>query len=156
MKIGSAREYIEVEAERSSYASEIKLDVTLNIQDFRGSYGGVYVSQQELNDFIDSLYALEDRRRGAARFCSRGPDELLFEYRQPDYAANTEGEPQLIFEIRSKDTVGNMAIEAQLHRYYFGESTSNPVYLKGCFDVGPEVISELILLFQNAIKLINS
>ncbi|WP_237066888.1 hypothetical protein [Microbulbifer guangxiensis] len=149
-------EYIEIEPERSSYASEVKLDVTLNIKDFRGSYGGVYVSQQELNRFIDSLYALEDRRQGAARFCSRGPDELLFEYRQPDYAAHAEGDPQLLFEIRSTDTIGHMAIEAQLHRYYFGESSSNPVYLKGCFDVGPEVISELILLFHEAEKLINS
>ena len=63
MKIGSDKEYVQIEElERNPAgtpcAGDIKLSVMLKLQNFSGSYDGVWVERQEIDNFISELKIL--------------------------------------------------------------------------------------------------
>lgn len=88
MKIGSDNEFIElVELERNPKrtlcAGDIKLQVNLKLQDFNGTYSGVW------------LEALEESRKGSARITSMSPEEFILEIRSSDNLGHLEIKTQL-------------------------------------------------------------
>lgn len=135
MKIGNKSEYIELkELEKNPKgtpgAGDINLQVNIKLQDFQGSYSGVWVESTEMNRFLVELKALEKSRKGNAKISSMSPEEF-------------------ILEIRSSDNLGHMEIETQLHRLQFSGPKYWPIILKGGFEAQPEAISELISCFKD-------
>ena len=135
MKIGSNNEYIElIELERNPEgtpcAGDINLQVNLKLQEFQGSYSGVWVEATEMARFLVELKALEASRNGSAKICSMSPEEF-------------------ILEIRSSDSLGHMEIETQLHRLQYSGPKYWPIFLKGGFEAQPKTISEIISCFRS-------
>ncbi|MFB3240110.1 hypothetical protein Q7C15_15165 [Aeromonas salmonicida] len=133
MKIGSQKESLELDVmERNSKdfpcAGDIKLRVVLNLQEFSGSYNGIWLEFTDVERFIVDLKSLDGTRVGSAKISSMSPDEFML-------------------EIRSSDSLGHIEIEVQLHRYQYSGVKSWPVYLKGGFVVESENIKRLISCF---------
>ncbi|HDX8592742.1 hypothetical protein ACK32U_06885 [Aeromonas dhakensis] len=133
MKIGSKKESLELDVmERNSKdspcAGDIKLRVALNLQEFSGSYNGIWLEFTDMERFILDLKSLDETRVGSAKISSMSPDEF-------------------ILEIRSSDSLGHIEMEVQLHRYQYSGTQSWPVYLKGGFVAEPEYVKKLISCF---------
>ncbi|MBU1219649.1 hypothetical protein KKF34_18025 [Myxococcota bacterium] len=138
MRIGSDIEYIEIEEierilEGFPCAGDVRLRVSLSLQEFRGSYDGIWLDLTEVESFLDSLSVLDEERQGIARIVSISPGEF-------------------IFEIRSSDKSGHMEIEVQLRRYQYSGTRYWPIYLSGGFQVQPDAIKQLIVGFKSFIK----
>nr|WP_320012435.1 hypothetical protein [uncultured Desulfobulbus sp.] len=134
MKIGIDEEYVEIEElernpDGTPCAGDVNVKVTLQLQDFSGSYSGVWLELPEMEKFIDELKALDKKRIGCAKISSMSPDEFLM-------------------EIRSSDSLGHMEIEIQLHRYQYSGPKYWPIYLRGGFEVQPDTIGQLISCFK--------
>jgi hypothetical protein len=134
MKIGSKKEYLEiVELERNPEgtpcAGDVNVRVDLSLQEFYGSYAGVWLELPEMEKFISDLEELDKTRSGRAKVSSMSLDEFTL-------------------EISSSDSLGHMEIEAQLHRHQYSGSKYWPIYLKGSFEVQPETIRQLISCFK--------
>ena len=134
MKIGSDNEFIElVELERNPKrtlcAGDIKLQVNLKLQDFNGTYSGVWLEASAMMEFHNELEALEESRKGSARITSMSPEEF-------------------ILEIRSSDNLGHLEIKTQLHRHQYSGPKYWPIYLRGGFEVQPDTIRQLMSCFK--------
>lgn len=136
MRIGSDNEYIELEQleripEGIPCAGDINLKVSLILQEFRGSYSGVWLETPQVHEFIKQLEALDNGRICSAKITSMSPEEF-------------------VIEIRSSDDLGYVEIEAQLHRYQYSDHGSKywPIYLRGGFEVQQETIKQLISCFK--------
>ena len=134
MKIGSKNEYLELkELERypegEPCAGDINLQVNLKLQDFYGSYSGVWLDAPSMGEFLKELETLEISRKGEAKITSMTPEEF-------------------ILKIRSSDNSGHMEIEAQLHRHQYSGPKYWPIFLKGGFEVQPDTIKQLITCFK--------
>ncbi|WDE09371.1 hypothetical protein [Thalassomonas haliotis] len=130
MKIGSEKEYIEIEELKRSpkgtpCAGDVNIRVGLNLQAFCGSYDGIWLELPEMERFLSELKTLDEKRNGSAKISSMSPEEFTL-------------------EIRSSDSLGHMEIETQLHRYQYSGPKYWPIYLKGGFEVLPETIRQLI------------
>ncbi|WYD81882.1 MAG: hypothetical protein V8K32_05740 [Candidatus Electrothrix gigas] len=138
MRIGSEKEYLEIEElERNSggtsCSGDVNVRVALSLQDFSGSYDGVWLELPEMQSFLSELDALDAERKGSAKISSISPEEFTL-------------------EIRSSDALGHMEIEAQLHRYQYSGPKYWPIILKGGFEVEPETIGQLISCFKELTK----
>ena len=134
MKIGSEDEFIEIEElernpESTPCARDVNVKVSLSLQAFSGSYGGVWLGRPEMERFISELEILDERRNGCATISSMSPEEFTL-------------------EIRSSDSLGHMEIETKLHRHQYSGPKYWPIYLKGGFETQPETIRQLISCFK--------
>ena len=135
MKIGIDCEYIEiVELDRTPIdspcgAGDVNVKVSVQLQDFRGMYGGIWFEVTAIKDFIGSLESLDISRKGSAKITSMSPEEFAL-------------------EIRSSDNLGHMEIEVYLHRYQYSGSKNWPIYLRGGFEAQPENIKQLTSCFK--------
>jgi len=131
MRIGSNNEFIEiVEIEKRSpegtpCSGDVKVCVSVQLQEFFGKYSEVWFELTELKAFIDTLISLENSRFGAAKIMSMSPDEFCF-------------------EIRSSDKLGHMEVEVSLQRFQYSGPKYWPIKLSGGFQVEPEAIKYLI------------
>ncbi|MDM8539051.1 hypothetical protein QUF70_20050 [Desulfobacterales bacterium HSG17] len=140
MLIGSDNEYIKLkELERipatTSGAGDINLEVHIVLQDFSGSYSGIWLETPAIDKFLRDLIMLEESGNGKAVVSSMSPEEF-------------------VLEIRSTENPNYMEIEVQLHRYQYsvhGGIKYWPVYLKGGFEVPPETVIQLISCFKSYI-----
>ena len=109
MKIGRDNEYIILQnlervPEGIPCAGDINLRVSLNFQEFSGSYSGVWLEASEVDEFLKQLEAVHHGRKGSAKINSMSPEEF-------------------VFKIRSSDDLEFMEIEAQLHRYQYSNGS---------------------------------
>ena len=138
MKLGSGSEFIELtELERTPKrvpcAGDIRVEVSIRLQDFNGRYSGVWLEFAEMARFISQLEDLEKTRRGSARISGMSPKEFSF-------------------EIRSSDKLGHMEVEVSLQRYQYSGRKYWPVSISGGFEVEPESIGLLISCFNEFTK----
>jgi len=134
MKIGTKEEFIEIEElerepEGSPCAGDVNVSVALALQEFSGSYDGVWLALPEMERFVAELEILDEKRNGSAKISSMSPEEF-------------------VLEIRSSDTLGHMEIEAKLHRHQYSGPKYWPIHLKGGFETQPETIRLLISCFK--------
>jgi hypothetical protein len=134
MKIGTKEEFIEIEElerepEGSPCAGDVNVSVALALQEFSGSYDGVWLALPEMERFVGELEILDEKRNGSAKISSMSPEEF-------------------VLEIRSSDTLGHMEIEAQLHRHQYSGPKYWPIHLNGGFETQPETIRQLISCFK--------
>ncbi|RJG36508.1 hypothetical protein D1Z90_20355 [Motilimonas pumila] len=131
MIIGSTDEFIEIEElQRSQSNSDIGVYVKLKLQDFCGSYSGVFIGEPEISLFCEQLKSLNLSRQGFAKINSLTPDEFKL-------------------EIRSVGSLGKMEIEAQIHRHQYSGDKYWPIYLNGGFEVEPNAIEQLLFYFND-------
>jgi hypothetical protein len=134
MKIGFEEEFIVIdELERNPdgtpCAGDVNVRISLSLQEFSGSYGGIWLELPEMERFISELEILDEKRTGSVGISSMSPEEFTL-------------------KIRSSDSLGHMEIEVQLHRYQYSGPKYWPIYLKGGFETQPETIRLLISCFK--------
>lgn len=132
MKIGSDKEYVEIEElKRNSEGAscDVNVRVALSLQEFCGSYDGIWLELSEIERFISDLEVLDESRNGSAMVSSMSPKEFTL-------------------KIRSSDSLGHMEIEAQLHRHQYSGPKYWPIYLNGGFEAEPKIIRQLISCFK--------
>jgi len=134
MKVGSNNEYLELNelernSEGASCAGDINLQINLKLQDFYGSCSGVWLELPAMEEFLKELETLDLSRKGEAKITSMSPEEF-------------------ILIIRSSDNLGHMEIETQLHRHQYSGPKYWPIYLKGGFEIQPDMIKQLISCFK--------
>lgn len=132
MRIGTNDEHLELEERErlleAPGSGDVKLNVGLRLQSFRGTYDRVWIAESDRHRFLDQLRVLEAARVGSAKLLSMSRDEFTL-------------------DVRSTDALGHMEVEAQLHRYQYSGRKSYPVHLSGGFEVDPGVIMQLINFF---------
>jgi hypothetical protein len=130
MKIGTEKEYIELlEIERTPSgipcAGDVRIDVSIQLQEFSGHYSEVWLEFTEIEKFLIELHELNDSRNGNASIVSMSPDEFFL-------------------EIRASDNLGHMEIKTILQHYQYSGEKQRSVKVSGGFHVDPVAISQLI------------
>ncbi|WP_076588894.1 hypothetical protein, partial [Vibrio ostreicida] len=82
MIIGSTDEFIEIEElERSQPNGDVGVYTKLKLQDFSGSYSGIFIGEPEIKLFCEQLARLNSSRQGLAKINSLTPEEFQLEIR---------------------------------------------------------------------------
>lgn len=82
MKLGNETEYLElVEEERmpkgTPTVADVRIKVTLKLQEFYGSYSNIWLEKPEIERFIEELKTVVEQRQGSVKLGEKG-DRLLF------------------------------------------------------------------------------
>jgi hypothetical protein len=93
---------------------DVRVEVTIRLQEFAGSYENVWLSRPELQSFLGQLSDLIETRKGKAELHSMSPDEFWL-------------------EIRPADTSGHFEVATQLKRHQYGGTPHCPTVVAGGF-----------------------
>ena len=134
MKIGTEEEFVELtELDRNPSgtpcAGDIKIDVSVKLQEFGGRYSEVWLEFSAMKCFLTQLEALKEYRQGSSKISSMSSEEFSF-------------------EIRSSDKLGHMEIEVSLQRYQYSGPKNWPTRIFGGFEIDPQAIEQLISCFR--------
>ena len=138
MKIGDNNEYIElIEQERIPEplptSGNVRVKVSVQLQEFRGTYENVWLDKIELNKLIKELITLNETRQGKVTLKSVSPDEFWV-------------------EIRSVDSVGHFEVQVQLKRYQYSGPTNWPTSVAGGFELDPSQLELIIKSFSALVE----
>jgi len=109
---------------------DLRLKVSVRMDDFAGAYDGVWIARDDWREFITSLQTLEPERRGKASLIAMSPDEF-----------------ELHLEII--DRAGHLAAHGFLSRYHF-RPNQDPLRsrIEYYVDVDPSLLRELVGSFS--------
>jgi len=134
MKIGDNNLFIElIEVERVPEhlptSGDVKVKVTVQIQEFRGTYENVWLGSIELRIFLKELIKLNEKRKGKVKLNALSPEDFWF-------------------EIYSIDNVGGFEVQVQLKRHFYSGSANCPTLLSGGFFLDPSQFDSIIKGFS--------
>ena len=138
MKIGNNNEYIElIEQERVPEhlptSGNVRVKVSVQLQEFHGSYENVWLDKNELRIFLKELHKLNETRKGKVYLKSLSPDEFWV-------------------EIRTIDSVGHFEVQVQLKRHQYSGPTYWPTSVAGGFELDPFQLESIIKGFRALVE----
>jgi hypothetical protein len=109
---------------------DLRLKVSVRMDDFAGAYAGVWIARDDWRAFITSLRTLEHERRGEASLIAMSPDKF-----------------ELHLEII--DRAGHLAAHGFLSRYHFRPNQDAlRSRIEYYVDVDPSLLRELVGSFS--------
>ena len=132
--IGRDDEHLQLEAmewvpAHHPMPGDVRVQVTLRLQDFCGSYSGVWLSKPELERFLKELESLEDSRKATARLDAVSPNEFSL-------------------ELRPYGHLGHFEASVLLGRHQFSGPSCWPTTLCGGFEVDPAGLPSILSGFR--------
>ena len=110
---------------------DVRINATVRLQQFSGSYSGVWLARPELEKFVEQLSSLVGTNQGVAKLESMGPGEFSLEIR---YASST-------FEV-----------VVQLGRHQYSGPTYWPTKLSGGFGIEGSQLGSILASFQSLLE----
>jgi hypothetical protein len=136
--IGRDREHLELEEmervpQHLPTPGDVRVNVNLRLQEFRGSYSNVWLSRPDLEKFVEQLKLLIKTRKTAAKLEAMSPGEFCF-------------------ELRPYDSLGHFEASVQLGRHQFSGPTYWPTVLSGGFEVDPSELESILAGFRTFLE----
>ena len=134
MRIGTEKEHTDlVVLERAPSGvpneGDLRVQVSVTLGAFRGTYDSVWLEQPVLSDFVESLASLERTRSGEALLQSATPEEFSI-------------------KLRSRDNSGHLVAEVSLQRYQYSGPTYWPTKVSGGFELEPTELPKIVSQFR--------
>lgn len=135
MYVGRDEEHLELqELERVPAhlptAGDVRLAVSLRLQEFSGGYDGVWVARPALKRFVEQLDVLLRTRKSTARIEAMSPGEFSM-------------------ELRPVGQLGHYEVRVLLGRHQYSGTTSWPTALSGGFELGPSDLPVILAAFES-------
>lgn len=136
MLIGRDKEYVEiVELERIPDTlptpGDVRVEVTVRLQDFGGRYGEVWLAQPDLVKFVRDFEAVVTAGSGRAVLEAMSPDELTLEFEQ----------------LTTEEHV-RLHVRLGRYQYSWGWDTYWPTSVEGGFEVASCALPSILAGFQ--------
>jgi hypothetical protein len=134
MRIGRDDEYLEIEElercpDTLPGAGDVKVKVTVRLQEFSGSYSGVWLAKRDLVRFVAQLQAVFDTRTGKANLEAMSPNVLAV-------------------ELRPMNSRGYFEMSVRLGRHQYSGDTNWPTFVAGGFEIEPDELRSVLLAFK--------
>jgi hypothetical protein len=136
MRIGTENEHLDLELlGRDGQPGipprrrDLQVKATLKLQEFGGSYSGVWLFEPDVVRFVDELQAIVESRRGTAKLDSMSPGELTL-------------------ELRPTDPVGHFELSVRMSRHQWSGPTYWPTTVSGGFEVDPTCLPAILRDFE--------
>jgi hypothetical protein len=138
MLIGREEEHIELELlervpEHLPTPGDVRVRATVKLQEFGGSYSGVWLAQPDLAKFVEQLKSLRDNRQGSAKIEAMIPDEFSLEF-------------------RPLDSLGHLEATVRLGCGHYRERSFGPTILTGGFEIEPSQLESVLDAFQTLLE----
>lgn len=136
--IGRDEEHLELEEmervpKHLPTPGDVRVKVTLRLQDFRGSYPNVWLSKLGLERFVGELKLLVETRKTKAKLNAMSPEEFSL-------------------ELRPYDTLGHFEASVRLGRCQDSGATYWPTMIAGGFEIKPSQLQSILASFQSLLE----
>lgn len=138
MFIGRHHEHLELEEveripDHLPTPGDVRVRATVKLQDFGGSYAGVWLARSELSKFVDQLRTVVETRRGTATLEAMSPGEFTI-------------------ELRSLDSAGHFEVRVRVGRHQYSGRTNWPTMVAGGFEVEPDQLPSVLAAFESLLS----
>ena len=136
--IGRDEEHLELEEmervpKHLPTPGDVRVKVTLRLQDFRGSYPNVWLLQPDLERFVGELKLLVETRKTKAKRNAMSPEECSL-------------------ELRPYDSLGHFEASVRLGRCQYSGPTYWPTMIAGGFEIEPNQLQSILSSFQSLLE----
>ena len=139
MRIGDATDYLELEVLEVlppglPSPGDVRVQATLRLRDFSGSFTEVWIEKPELERFTADLARFVESGSGEVRLQAMSPEELTLVLRWTDALRVSEG-------------CADCSVEAHLGRYQYSGETPFQATLSGGFELDSAQLPALLSWF---------
>ena len=138
MFIGRDDEHLELEEiervpDHLPTPGDVRVRATVTLQDFAGSYDGIWLSHSDLSNFVKQLRTVVQTRKGTAKLEAMSPGEFTM-------------------EVRSVDAAGHFEASVRVGRQQYSGRTYRPAMVTGGFEIEPDQLPLVLAAFESLLK----